>query len=170
MMNKGLETIEAAWLFNIRKEKISAIIHPQSIVHGIVKFRDQSVITHMAPTDMKVPISQVLAWPKRLNIKLKEIDFTKIENLEFKEIDIVQFPCFGLAYQLIDEHPCYSIALNAANEIAVNLYLNYKLDFGNIYTLVAKTIERIEINELNDYQSIIDYDNYARNIAEFVKL
>lgn len=170
MMNKGLETIEAAWLFNIRKEKISAIIHPQSIVHGIVKFRDQSVITHMAPTDMKVPISQVLAWPKRLNIKLKEIDFTKIENLEFKEIDIVQFPCFGLAYQLIDEHPCYSVALNAANEIAVNLYLNYKLDFGNIYTLVAKTIERIEINELNDYQSIIDYDNYARNIAEFVKL
>ena len=170
MMNKGLETIEAAWLFNIRKEKISAIIHPQSIVHGIVKFRDQSVITHMAPTDMKVPISQVLAWPKRLNIKLKEIDFTKIENLEFKEIDIVQFPCFGLAYQLIDEHPCYSIALNAANEIAVNLYLNYKLDFGNIYTLVAKTIERIEINELNDYQSIVDYDNYARNIAEFVKL
>ena len=170
MMNKGLETIEAAWLFNIRKEKISAIIHPQSIVHGIVKFRDQSVITHMAPTDMKVPISQVLAWPKRLNIKLKEIDFTKIENLEFKEIDIVQFPCFGLAYQLIDEHPCYSIALNAANEIAVNLYLNYKLDFGNIYTLVAKTIERIEINELNDYQSIIDYDNYARNIAESVKL
>ena len=170
MMNKGLETIEAAWLFNIRKEKISAIIHPQSIVHGIVKFRDQSVITHMAPTDMKVPISQVLAWPKRLNIKLKEIDFTKIENLEFKEIDIVQFPCFGLAYQLIDEHPCYSIALNAANEIAVNLYLNYKLDFGNIYTLVAKTIERIEINELNDYQSIIDYDNYVRNIAEFVKL
>ena len=170
MMNKGLETIEAAWLFNIRKEKISAIIHPQSIVHGIVKFRDQSVITHMAPTDMKVPISQVLAWPKRLNIKLKEIDFTKIENLEFKEIDIVQFPCFGLAYQLIDEHPCYSVALNAANEIAVNLYLNYKLDFGNIYTLVAKTIERIEINELNDYQSIVDYDNYARNIAEFVKL
>ena len=170
MMNKGLETIEAAWLFNIRKEKISAIIHPQSIVHGIVKFRDQSVITHMAPTDMKVPISQVLAWPKRLNIKLKEIDFTKIENLEFKEIDIVQFPCFGLAYQLIDEHPCYSVALNAANEIAVNLYLNYKLDFGNIYTLVAKTIERIEINELNDCQSIIDYDNYARNIAEFVKL
>ena len=170
MMNKGLETIEAAWLFNIRKEKISAIIHPQSIVHGIVKFRDQSVITHMAPTDMKVPISQVLAWPKRLNIKLKEIDFTKIENLEFKEIDIVQFPCFGLAYQLIDEHPCYSVALNAANEIAVNLYLNYKLDFGNIYTLVAKTIERIEINELNDYQSIIDYDNYARNIAESVKL
>ena len=170
MMNKGLETIEAAWLFNIRKEKISAIIHPQSIVHGIVKFRDQSVITHMAPTDMKVPISQVLAWPKRLNIKLKEIDFTKIENLEFKEIDIGQFPCFGLAYQLIDEHPCYSVALNAANEIAVNLYLNYKLDFGNIYTLVAKTIERIEINELNDYQYIIDYDNYARNIAESVKL
>ena len=170
MMNKGLETIEAAWLFNIRKEKISAIIHPQSIVHGIVKFRDQSVITHMAPTDMKVPISQVLAWPKRLNIKLKEIDFTKIKNLEFKEIDIVQFPCFGLAYQLIDEHPCYSIALNAANEIAVNLYLNYKLDFGNIYTLVAKTIERIEINEINDYQSIIDYDNYARNVAESVKL
>ena len=170
MMNKGLETIEAAWLFNIGKEKISAIIHPQSIVHGIVKFRDQSVITHMAPTDMKVPISQVLAWPKRLNIKLKEIDLTKIENLEFKEIDIVQFPCFGLAYQLIDEHPCYSVALNAANEIAVNLYLNYKLDFGNIYTLVAKTIERIEINELNDYQSIIDYDNYARNIAESIKL
>ena len=170
MMNKGLETIEAAWLFNIRKEKISAIIHPQSIVHGIVKFRDQSVITHMAPTDMKVPISQVLAWPKRLNIKLKEIDFTKIENLEFKEIDIVQFPCFGLAYQLIDEHPCYSVALNAANEIAVNLYLNYKLDFGNIYTLVAKTIERIEINELNDFQSIIDYDDYVRNIADSVKL
>ena len=102
--------------------------------------------------------------------KLKEIDFTKIENLEFKEIDIVQFPCFGLAYELIDEHPCYSIALNAANEIAVNLYFNYKLDFGNIYTLVAKTIERIEINELNDYQSIIDYDNYARNIAESIKL
>ena len=99
---------------------------------------------------------------------MNEIDFNKIGNLEFKEIDIFQFPCFGLAYQLIDEHPCYSIALNAANEIAVNFYLNNKLDFGNIYTLVAKTIEKIEINELNDYQSIIDYDNYARNIAKSV--
>ena len=169
MMNKGLETIEAAWLFDIRKEQISALIHPQSLIHGIVKFKDQSVISHMAPADMKVPISQALAWPERLKIKIKEINFTEVESFDFKEIDTGQFPCYGLAYELIEENPCYSIALNAANEIAVNLYLNYKLQFGDIFTLVAKTIDMVQVTNLTDYQSIIDYDKYARDIAVSLK-
>ncbi len=169
MMNKGLETIEAAWLFDIRKEQISALIHPQSLIHGIVKFKDQSVISHMAPADMKVPISQALAWPERLKIKIKEINFTEVESFDFQEIDTGQFPCYGLAYELIEENPCYSIALNAANEIAVNLYLNYKLQFGDIFTLVAKTIDMVQVTNLTDYQSIIDYDKYARDIAVSLK-
>ena len=169
MMNKGLETIEAAWLFNIGKEKISAVIHPQSIVHGIVQFKDKSIISHMAPTDMKVPISQAMAWPERVKIEIKEIDFLEVESFNFLEIDASKFPCFELAYQLIEEDPCYSVALNAANEIAVHLYLDHKLEFGDIYTLVAKTIDMIEMTNLDDYQSIIDYDRYARNIAISMK-
>ena len=169
MMNKGLETIEAAWLFDIRKEQISALIHPQSLIHGIVKFKDQSVISHMAPADMKVPISQALAWPERLKIKIKELNFTEVESFDFQEIDNSQFPCYRLAYELIEENPCYSIALNAANEIAVKLYLNYKLQFGDIFTLVAKTIDMVQVTNLTDYQSIIDYDKYARDIAVSLK-
>ena len=170
MMNKGLETIEAAWLFDMRKEKISALIHPQSLIHGIVKFRDQSIISHMAPADMKVPISQALSWPERLKIKIKELNFTEVESFDFQEIDNSQFPCYRLAYELIEENPCYSIALNAANEIAVNLYLNYKLQFGEIFTLVAKTLDIVQVTNLTDYQSIIDYDKYARDIATSLKL
>ena len=170
MMNKGLETIEAAWLFDIGKEKISALIHPQSIIHGIVKFKDQSIISHMAPADMKIPISQALAWPERLKIETKEIDFIEVESFQFQEIDTNQFPCFSLAYQLIEENPCYSIALNAANEVAVHLYLAQRLDFGDIYSLVSKTIDMIRITSLSDYQSIIDYDKYARDIATSLKL
>ncbi len=170
MMNKGLETIEAAWLFDIGKEKISALIHPQSIIHGIVKFKDKSIISHMAPTDMKVPISQAMAWPERLKIEIKEIDLLEVESFNFQDIDASKFPCFKLAYQLIEEDPCYSVALNAANEIAVHLYLDHKLEFGNIYTLVARTIDMIETTNLDDYQSIIDYDKYARNIAISMRL
>ena len=170
MMNKGLETIEAAWLFNIRKEKISALIHPQSIIHGIVKFKDQSIFSHMAPADMKVPISQALAWPERFKIEIEEIDFTKVGSFDFQEIDTNQFPCYILAYELIEENPCYSVALNAANEIAVHLYLNNKLYFGDIYTVVAKTLDMIQLTNLDDYQSIIEYNKYARDIAISLKL
>ncbi len=170
MMNKGLETIEAAWLFDIGKEKITALIHPQSIIHGLVKFKDQSIISHMAPADMKIPISHALAWPKRLKVETKEVDFTEVESFDFQEIDSVQFPCFSLAYQLIEEDPCYAIALNASNEVAVHLYLANKLDFGDIYSLVAKTIDMVQITTLGDYQSIIDYDKYARDIATSLKL
>ena len=165
MMNKGLETIEAAWLFGIGREKVSAVIHPQSIMHGFVKFRDGTIISHMAPADMKVPISHALAWPERLNIQTEKLDLTQIAGLEFIEINNDQFPCYDLAHQLIGEDPCYAVALNAANEIAVSLYLDNKLAFGDIYSLCTKTLDLIEIRGLNDYQSVIDYDNFARDIA-----
>ena len=168
MMNKGLESIEAAWLFNIGKEKISAVIHPQSIVHGFVKFKDESIISHMAPTDMKVPISFALGWPERTKIQTNNFDLTQAPDLAFKKINKDQFPCYDLAYQLIGENPCYAIALNAANEIAVSLYLENKLAFGDIYSLNAKMIDKVETINLPDYQSIIDYDLFARDIARSI--
>ena len=170
MMNKGLESIEAARLFDINREKVSAVIHPQSIIHGFVKFKDGSIISHMAPADMKVPISHALGWPERLKIQTEKLDLTQIPGLEFMEINNDQFPCYDLAHQLIDEQPCYAVALNAANEIAVSLYLENKLAFGDIYSLCTKTVNMIEIRSLDDYQSVIDYDSFARDIARSILL
>ncbi|MDC3311215.1 1-deoxy-D-xylulose-5-phosphate reductoisomerase [Alphaproteobacteria bacterium] len=168
MMNKGFESLEAAWLFGLDKKQICAIIHPQSIMHGFVKFKDESVIAHLAPTDMKVPISHALGWPERLKITCEKLKLTQISNLEFTEIKEDQFPSYNLAYQLIGDNPCYAIALNAANEIAVALYLNKQVSFGDIYKINAKTIDLIKLTELPDYHSIIDYNNYARNIAHSI--
>ena len=168
MMNKGLEAIEAAWLFAIGQEKISAVIHPQSIIHGFVTFKDETIISHMAPADMKVPISYALGWPERTKIQINKLDLIKAPDLEFKQIDTEQFPCYELAYQIIGEDPCYAIALNAANEIAVSMYLENKLAFGDIYSLNAKTIDKMETIRLSDYQSIIDYDCFARDIARSI--
>jgi len=170
MMNKGLETIEAAWLFGIGRKKVSAVIHPQSIMHGFVKFRDGTIISHMAPADMKVPISHALAWPERLKIQTEKLDLTQIARLEFIEINNDQFPCYDLAHQLIGEDPCYAVALNAANEIAVSLYLDNKLAFGDIYSLCIKTLDLIEIGSLHNYQSVIDYDSFARDICRSIVL
>ena len=170
MMNKGLESIEAAWLFDINREKVSAVIHPQSIIHGFVKFKDGSIISHMAPADMKVPISHALGWPEWLKIQTEKLDLTQISGLEFMEINNDQFPCYDLAHQLIGEQPCYAVALNAANEIAVSLYLENKLAFGDIYSLCSKTVNMIEIRSLDDYQSVIDYDSFARDIARSILL
>ena len=170
MMNKGLESIEAAWLFGIGREKVLAVIHPQSIIHGFVTFKDETIISHMAPADMKVPISHALGWPERLKIQTEKLDLTKISGLEFMEINHEQFPCYNLAHQLIGEEPCYAAALNAANEIAVSLYLENKLAFGDIYSLCTKTVNMIEIRSLDDYQSVIDYDSFARDIARSIVL
>ena len=170
MMNKGLETIEAAWLFGIGRERVSAVIHPQSIMHGFVSFRDGTIISHMAPTDMKVPISHALAWPERLKIQTEKLDLTQIAGLEFREINDEQFPCYDLAHQLIGEDPCYAVALNAANEIAVSLYLDNKLAFGDIYSLCIKTLDMIKIASLDNYQSVIDYDSFARDISRSIVL
>ena len=170
MMNKGLESIEAAWLFDIGRDKVSAVIHPQSIIHGFVKFKDETIISHMAPADMKVPISYALGWPERLKIQTEKLDLMQISGLEFMEINNEQFPCYDLAHQLIGEEPCYAVALNAANEIAVSLYLENKLAFGDIYLLCTKTVNMIEIRSLYDYQSVIDYDSFARDIARSIVL
>ncbi len=170
MMNKGLETIEAAWLFGIGREKVSAVIHPQSIMHGFVKFWDGTIISHMAPPDMKVPISHALAWPERLKIQTEKLDLTQIARLEFTEINNEQFPCYDLAHQLIGENPCYAVALNAANEIAVSLYLDNKLAFGDIYSLCIKTLDMIKIGSLDNCQSVIDYDSFVRDISRSIVL
>ena len=166
MMNKGLEVIEAYWLFGFGLDKIDIVVHPQSIIHGFVKFSDETIISLMAPADMKVPISHALGWPERLKIQTQKLDLKQISGLEFMEINNDQFPCYDLAHQLIGEEPCYAVALNAANEIAVSLYLENKLAFGDIYSLCTKTINMIETKSLEGYQSVIDYDIFARDIAK----
>jgi len=144
LMNKGLEVIEAHYLFNIDYEKIDVIIHPDSIIHGIVSYKDGTFIANMSVPDMRIPIAYALSVPERWNLNVEELDLVKISKLEFYKPDVGKFPLLKLAYEVGKLGKSYPIVLTTADELAVNLFLEKKIKFTDIYKLVAKTIERVE--------------------------
>jgi 1-deoxy-D-xylulose-5-phosphate reductoisomerase len=137
-----LELIEAKWMFGLPAEKIKAVIHPQSVIHGLVNFKDGSCIAHMGSADMRIPISYALNYPERMTWHAETLDLVQLSRLDFEEIDLCRFPCFKIAKDTLDAAPEQAIVLNAANEIAVARFLQDKLAFSEIAELVDRAINR----------------------------
>jgi 1-deoxy-D-xylulose-5-phosphate reductoisomerase len=162
LMNKGLEVIEAHWLFNIPVEKIAVLIHPQSVIHSMVEYIDGSIVTHMGITDMRIPIAYSLSYPERLNLNLPPLDLPKSEALTFSLPDPERFPCLRLAYQSIEIGETMPAILNAANEVAVGAFLEGSLKFIEIPLLLQRVMEEYEVKPFHTIEDILKADHWAR--------
>jgi 1-deoxy-D-xylulose-5-phosphate reductoisomerase len=162
LMNKGLEVIEAHWLFNIPIEKIVVLIHPQSVVHSMVEYIDGSIVAQMGIPDMKIPISYALSFPERLNLNLSPLDLSKSEALTFSLPDPERFPCLKLAYRSIEIGETMPTILNAANEVAVSAFLEGSLKFTEIPLLLQRVMEEHEVKPLHTIEDILKADHWAR--------
>src|SRR6185369_4366254 len=143
LMNKGLEVIEAKWLFNLAPDQIEVIVHPQSIIHSMVQFRDGSIKAQMGLPDMKLPIQYAFGYPKRLKSDFPRFDFTKYPALNFEKPDTETFSCLGIAYDAMREGGNRPCVMNAANEIAVKAFLEDKIGFLQIADIIEKTISKV---------------------------
>lgn len=165
MMNKGLEVIEAHWLFGLSKEKIEVVIHPQSIIHSMLEFVDGSIKAQMGLPDMKLPIQYALGYPKRLESDFQKINLPKIKTLNFIEPDLEKFECLKLAYDALDCGGTAPCVLNAANEVAVDRFLNKEINFSYIPFLINKALEKIANHKSPDLETIFECDKLTRELA-----
>ncbi len=165
MMNKGLELIEACYLFDVSIEQIKIVVHPQSIIHSMVAYLDGSVIAQMGNPDMKTPIAHCLAWPDRIEAGVKPLDFYQLAGLEFQPPDFERFPCLALAVEAIKIGKSAPCILNAANEIAVDAFLNEKIKFTQIGLVIQQTLSRSNFEELASLEQIVQSDKDARALA-----
>ncbi len=166
LMNKGLELIEAKWLFSVPVDKIQVVIHPESIVHSMVEYIDGSVIAEMAIPDMRIPIAYALAYPERLELQLPELDLFKIKSLNFFPPDEDKFPCLRLAKEACKIGGTMPAVLNAANEVAVHAFLKGQIGFYDIPDIIEKVMEAHEVCPVTDIQQVLDVDRWARREAE----
>jgi 1-deoxy-D-xylulose-5-phosphate reductoisomerase len=162
MMNKGLEVIEAHWLFNLPGEQIDVHIHPQSIVHSMVEYVDGSVIAQLGIPDMKTPIAYALSYPERLTLDLPPLDLCQLGKLTFQPPDLKQFPCLDLAYQALAEGGSAPAVLNAANEIVVGAFLDRRIGFTDIPDLIRATLDKHQVVSLNSIEEVLLVDRWAR--------
>lgn len=169
LMNKGLELIEASWLFDCPVDRLSVVIHPQSIVHSMVEFVDGSVISQMGAPDMRIPIAYALSYPDRLTLDLEALDLVKTSPLEFFEPDLRRFPCLRLAMEAAKAGGVMPVALNAANEVAVDAFLESQLSFNAISKVIEKTLEYFLPSTITNIDDIYNADALARLKAnEFI--
>src|SRR5436190_10911093 len=157
LMNKGLEVIEAHHLFGLAPEQIEVLVHPQSIVHGLVEFRDGSLIAQLGSPDMRIPIAHCLAWPQRINGPAPRLDLARAATLSFENPDLDRFPALGLARRALEMGGGAPTVLNAANEVAVAEFLNKKLDFSGISRLVEATLEAATRQDLTGEPTTVDH-------------
>jgi len=165
LMNKGLEVIEARWLFNARPDQIEVLIHPQSIVHSMVSYRDGSILAQLGTPDMRTPIAHALAWPERIDAGVDRLDLARMNDLEFRQPDLERFPCLGLAFEAMRRGDSAPAALNAANEVAVEYFLEGRLGFDRIPQLVAAVMDRVAVTPLTGLEDVLEQDRTARRIA-----
>jgi len=165
MMNKGLEVIEAFWLFGLPLEKIKVLIHPQSVVHSMVRYRDGSVIAQMGQPDMRTPIAYGLAWPERIQAGVTPLNLTEFAALTFTEPDLGRFPCLALAFSAAKTGGTAPTILNAANEIAVAAFLDAGLPYLRISEVVKKTLNHIQSVPASSLELILEVDAQARQLA-----
>ena len=165
LMNKGLEVIEAKWLFNLRPDQIDTIVHPQSIVHSLVQFEDGSMKAQMGLPDMKLPIQYALTYPKRLKTDFPRFNFIDYPNLTFEKADKKLFKNLDLAYQAMEMNGTAACALNAANEVAVQAFLEEKIHFLDIAKINEKTMMGVDNRLKPGYQEYVDVDKEARSFA-----
>jgi 1-deoxy-D-xylulose-5-phosphate reductoisomerase len=165
MMNKGLEVIEAKWLFALKREQIEVIIHPQSIIHSMVQFRDGSMKAQMGLPDMRLPIQFALAFPNRLNSDFERFDFTQYPSLTFEKPDMITFRNLALAYEALDKKGNMACILNAANEITVQAFLEDKIRFTDIQKYNEKAMEKVHFIEKPGYEDYVETDTETRNVV-----
>lgn len=165
MMNKGLEAIEAFHLFPIEKKQIKILVHPQSIIHGMVNYQDGSSLAALSLPDMKVPISYALAFPKRMKIKHRALDLAKVGKLEFFDVDEKKFPAVKICREAMEIDGSAPAVLNAANEVAVERFLKGEISFDQITKIVAKTLEKISHKKLKSIEDVVNFDRKAREVA-----
>ena len=163
MMNKGLEVIEAAILFDLKPNQINVLIHPQSIVHALIAFADGSVISHMSAHDMRVAISYALSWPKRYKLKISALKKFKIDELSFYKVKPNQFKCLDLCMKALKIGQNAPTILNAANEIAVSKFLENKIKFTDIPVIIDKALKNVPITRGNTLKSILECDQLTRD-------
>lgn len=166
LMNKGLEVIEARWLFDISPEQIEVVVHPESIVHSLVEYQDGSVVAQLGIPDMRIPIAYALSYPERIELGLKRLNLAQCGGLAFEQPDMERFPALRLAYDALAAGGVMPATLNAANEVAVDAFLAGRIGFTQITGIVAKALEAtIQADEL-DLQAILSADHEARMVAE----
>ena len=166
LMNKGLEIIEAMWLFDLPLEKIEVVIHPQSVVHGLVEFNDGHILAHLGVTDMTLPIQFALTWPKRVESPASRLDLTALEGLTFAAPDFSQFPCLGLATDAARRGGTAGAVLNAANEMAVGAFREGRLAYLRIAEVVSEVMALSTYTDEYTLASILEVDAKARTLAE----
>ena len=165
MMNKGLEFIEACHIFSVAPEYIEVVIHPQSIVHSMVQYVDGSVIAQLGSPDMRTPIAHALSWPQRIESGVSSLDFAQLVDLQFLAPDYERFPCLKLAIDTVTEGQAATTALNAANEVAVEAFLNQGCRFTDIHPLCADVVEQISHRDITSLDDILSIDQESRLLA-----
>lgn len=165
LMNKGLELIEARWLFNVNPCDIEVVIHPQSIIHSMVQFSDGCVMAQLSQPDMRLPIQYALSYPQRIDLPTSRIDFPKLANLSFEKPDLDRFPCLGLAYEALEKGGNATCAMNGANEVAVAAFLDGKIRFTDIPEVISTVMARCQYVADPDLEQVYSTDFEAKKLA-----
>ena len=165
MMNKGLEVVEARWEFDIEPRSIQVVIHPQSIVHSMVRYQDGAILAQLGIADMRIPIAYALAYPHRLKGSWEPLDLTKHEGLNFLPVEKKRFPGLALAYAALEEGGTLPAVLNAANEIAVAAFLAGRIGFREIHRIIDRTMQRHQSKHAKNIDEVIEVDRWAREVA-----
>ena len=165
LMNKGLELIEARWLFNVDPQDIEVVIHPQSIIHSMVQFSDGCVMAQLSQPDMRLPIQFALSYPERIDLNAERIDFARLAQLSFEKPDLERFPCLGLAYGALEKGGNATCIMNGANEVAVAAFLEGRLRFMQIPEIIATTLARCSFVAQPDLDAIYRTNIEAKRIA-----
>ena len=165
LMNKGLEVIEAHWLFNAKPSQIEVVVHPQSIIHSMVEYIDGSILAQLGNPDMRTPIAYALGYPKRIESGVASLNLLEIAKLEFEAPDVQRFPCLQLAYDALTAGGTAPAILNAANEVAVAAFLNKQIHFLDIATIIKKALNSIPSSPVTSLEQLISVDETARSFA-----
>ncbi len=165
LMNKGLELIEARWLFGVDPADIEVVIHPQSIIHSMVQFSDGCVMAQLSQPDMRLPIQYALSYPQRIDLNTSRIDFAALAQLSFEKPDLDRFPCLQLAYDALEKGGNATCILNGANEVAVAAFLEDRIRFTDIPAVIAQTLERCQFVAEPDLDAIYSTDFEAKRLA-----
>ena len=165
MMNKGLELIEAAALFSLPANQVEIVVHPQSIIHSMVEYLDGSFLAQLGSPDMKIPIAHALSWPDRIHSGAKTLDITEIARLDFHKPDMPNLPCLRLARSAAEQGGSAPAVLNAANEIAVQAFLEQKIRFTQIPDIIETVLGDINVTDFDTIESVLTIDNEARSLA-----
>jgi 1-deoxy-D-xylulose-5-phosphate reductoisomerase len=165
LMNKGLEVIEARWLFDMHHDDIEVVVHPQSIVHSLVEFQDGSVLAQLGIPDMRIPIAYALSYPQRLPLKLNRLGLSQCDHLQFEEPDYQRFPALQLSFEALKRGGTAPAVLNSANEEAVDAFLHNRIAFPRIAEVVAESMEQVNHGDENNLEDILEADREARRVA-----